>query len=300
METIDFVIPVKCNHFLIRTAIESIHQFYQPRNVYIITNRAEIKTIKNDSIHWNCSTKILFIDEDTFFLPNYHLFKNQIENMYERTDENAREFGWWYQQLLKLGSVYQIEGLSDPYIVWDSDLIPLQKWSIYNEKTNQYFFAILQETAKNNWNKEQYAASIKNLIGIEVLEPETGGTFVPHHFVFHHNVLKTFLRYILLDLDTKTWIERIIGLSHEYSRFSEYKTIATFMRKFYPELLHYHPFSHYGKDGIRYRENKEIIEKIKNYCVIEKCGLSYENFCQFVHAYYTKRPSYIQIEHVYS
>jgi hypothetical protein len=51
---------------------------------------------------------------------------NDIYNLFNRNvNENSREFGWWYQQIIKLGAFLQIPNLSDPYIVWDSDLIPL-------------------------------------------------------------------------------------------------------------------------------------------------------------------------------
>ena len=42
---IDFVIPVKCNNFMIRTVIEGIQLFYNPRFIYIISNIHEIEKI---------------------------------------------------------------------------------------------------------------------------------------------------------------------------------------------------------------------------------------------------------------
>jgi hypothetical protein len=297
MEYIDFVIPVKCNNIIIRTVIECINNFYKPRNIYIITTKNDIEEIKQNCVLWDCQNSIIFVDEDNFFVKNYGMTKNKIESLYNIKDENSREFGWWFQQLLKMGCVHQIENISDPYIVWDSDLVSLNKWDIYPTEEEPYYkFAILQEKAKNDWNKEQYSLSIKNLIGLDALEP-CSGTYVPHHFVFHHCVIKDLLKHITDDIDIN-WIECIMNLSLHYYRFSEYKCIATFMKKFYPHLLKCHSFEKYGKTGIRYRECNEIIKKIHSDCIIESGGLSYQEFIKFFKKNFTDLPSYIQIEHV--
>ena len=85
-------------------------------------------------------------------------------------------------------------------------------------------------------------------------------------------------------------------LSNRYYRFSEYKSIATFMNNYYPELLSYYPFYSYGKNGIRYRESNEIIEKIIDYCKNDR--LTYEIFKEFIKNTFQTSPSYIQLEHI--
>jgi hypothetical protein len=218
---------------------------------------------------------------------------------------NSREFGWWFQQILKLGAFQQIENLSDPYVVWDSDLIVLDKWELFpsiGEPTIPRF-AILQESAKNEFNRVQYANSIKTIIGLDVIEPIDGGTFVPHHFIFHHNILQSMFQYIefsnMCTHDNKNWMQYIIELSSTYYRFSEYKCVATYMNTFFPELLQYYRFHEYGKRGIRYRESSEIIEKIRQDLLrIDDFGISRIDFMNFVDNGYNDIPSYIQIEHV--
>ena len=128
------------------------------------------------------------------------------------------------------------------------------------------------------------------------------GTFVPHHFVFHHNIINDLLSYIELYecklTENPTWIHSIMRLSHTYFRFSEYITIASFMNKFYPDLLKYHKFSAFGKYGYRIRESKYFVKEIEENCKIESCGLSYIEFCNFVKKKYNNLPSYLQIEHI--
>ena len=299
---IDFVIPVKCNNFMIRSVIEGIQLFYKPRFIYVISNIHEIEKIKINYKSWLCEIKnIIFYSEETFFEKKYGLSRERIEKYYTCIDEKSREFGWWYQQLLKLGSLYQIEGISDPYIVWDSDLVSIKKWEIYPSDLSleNFKFAVLQENAKNEWNRDEYARSAWELLGLNAVEPEDGGTFVPHHFVFHHEVIHKFLDHITNDDKSCNWITRIMELSQKFYRFSEYKCIATFMINYFPHLFSYHPFEKYGKQGIRYRDWKEIVPFIKSQINIDESGLSFKDFCDFVNKNFVDYPSYIQIEHIY-
>ena len=124
MNEIDFVIPLCKKNMIIRTTIECIIFNYHPKNIYVITNPKDIKYLENECKKWDrLKTKIFFIDEDSFFIKNYNLSRKEIESYYTHIDDKSREFGWWYQQILKLGAFKQIDNLSDPFVVWDSDLI---------------------------------------------------------------------------------------------------------------------------------------------------------------------------------
>jgi hypothetical protein len=291
---VDFVIPLHKRNFIIRAVVEGVINLYNPINIYIIVPNIYISYLKNDINNWIVSlTNIILIEEETFFIVNYNLSIDDIKTFYRYLDEESREFGWWYQQIIKLGAVYQIKNLSDPYVVWDSDLIPVIKWSL--EKP--YKFAILQEQGRSAFNILEYKKSIYYLLKLEAIEPKKG-TFVPHHFVIHHDIVKSMLKYIMIDKNEKSWIKLIIGLSSNYYRFSEYKCLATFMNRFYPELLMYHNFDKYGKYGIRYRNNETIIKIIKELCKIDHSGLEYLEILSFIKLYYQNNMSYMQIEHL--
>jgi hypothetical protein len=310
MGNIDFVVPLCKNNMIFRATIESIVYNYHPRNIYIITNPKDSIYLESIIKNWDIgNTIITTINEDVFFMKNYGLTKHDIEQYYTFIDAESREFGWWYQQILKLGAYKQIENLSDPYVVWDSDVIVLQKWNLFDSNDGFYKFAILQECSKNEFNKSEYSKSIKNLIGLDSIEPPIKGTFVPHHFIMHHNVLDRLVCFIeerhLANTNANTntkvdsWIKVIISLSKTYYRFSEYKCLATFMRQHFPELLLFYPFELYGKNGIRYRDSSNIVEKIKEFCVSERDNnLTYNKFKEFAKKNYDFEPSYIQIEHV--
>ena len=294
---IDFVVPIHKFNFLNQIVVEAIDKLYYPRTIFIITPQKYINKMILHSVNWDYNTNIKYISDETFFSKKYGLSKADIEQWYVYKDEQSREFGWWFQQIVKLGAFENIPNISDPYIVWDSDLIPIQKWEIYpTSECNYYTFAILQESAKNEWNVEEYKKSIHSLIDMEAEEPDEEGTFVPHHFIFYHNVLRCMMETITQKSNV-SWIQSILQLSKEYYRFSEYKCVATYMNTYYPELINYYPFREYGKSGLRYRESSYIVKQIKQW--IEKEGdISYAEFYDFVLEYYHTLPSYIQIEHI--
>jgi hypothetical protein len=285
----DFVIPVKKNNVILRTVVEGIVAFYSPRTIYIITDPLSTLEILEHSIYWKKGkTNIVPIDENIFR-------KEDLERKYTWIDEKSREFGWWFQQIIKLDAVNRIPILSDPFVVWDADVIPLIKWDLYNEESREYRFAILQEKAKNEFNQEEYHASIQHLIGLDTREPVPIGTFVPHHFIFHHIVIRELLERI----GWIGWQEKIMALSATYYRFSEYKCVATFMQTYFPELLKYHPYKEFGEKGIRFRESLEIQGKIRRKCDMKEWGLGYDVFREFVKREFGQTEiSYLQIEHV--
>lgn len=303
---LDFVIPVCNNNMIIRVTLESIIVNYKPVNIYIVTNEKDMVILEKECLQWNVyNTKINFIDEEKYFIYHYGLTKSDICQWYTWKDELSREYGWWYQQLIKIGAYKQIKNLSNPYVVWDSDLIVLQKWHLYDKDKNTYKFAILQECAKNEFNKNEYSKSINELIGFPSIEPPIEGTFVPHHFIMHHKILDSLVNHVEKRSEEKnTWIKQIMLLSNSYYRFSEYKCIATFMNVYYPELLSFYPFHEYGKNGIRYRESNEMIDilikflKKQAYNDIKKIELTYDTFQKFIQETFHDIPSYIQLEHV--
>jgi len=290
----DFVIPLHRYHCLVKTVVESIHIFYSPRNIFIISPKKDCEIIQEKKKTW--IARVTVIPEETFFIKNYEANYNDIYDFFNKnTDSDSRSFGWWYQQLIKLGAFMQIPNLSDPYIVWDSDLIPLIKWNIYPNAENPYFsFAILQEKARCEWNTIQYTNSLYELTGLNICKPDIG-TFVSHHFIFYHDILQELLENIE-NKHNLSWIEAIMKLSHNYYRFSEYHTVAAFMTINYKSLLRFHNYNSYGKYGIRIRESQSFMKEVYNFLKTEE--ISYIDFIKFAKHKYSNLPSYLQIEHI--
>lgn len=118
---LDFVVPLKQVGLITRAVLESIHTFYNPRRIIIISSKVEGNIVRALSPHWNAGV-IEFVDEETFFERNYNLSIQQILSQYDATREgDQREPGWWIQQLIKLGAASQIPNISTHYVVWDGE-----------------------------------------------------------------------------------------------------------------------------------------------------------------------------------
>lgn len=307
---IDFVIPLQRHNILFPSVVEAVIEFYTPRTIYIITSITEIEKLTEQVLQWNIKqTKIHYIEEETFFQHRYHKSLDKIKEWYTYKDEQSREFGWWYQQILKLGAVYRIPQLSSPFIVWDADLIPLQKWTLYPSfKIPHFHFALLQETDKNEFNRKQYQQSLFELLKLPEIRPNhsktEGGTFIPHHFVFYPHVIRCFIRYIEKIhrcTNKNPWFRVILQLSRKYYRFSEYKNIATFMSYFFPKKLHYQSFLCYGKNGVCFHDSEEsvfFIRDLKKNIPQCKNYISYYDFNHYLYFKYEHFPTYIQVKHL--
>lgn len=306
---IDFVVPIKKIGMFTKAVLEGIQTFYAPKRIFVVTNQEEkdlleTEIIVNNDNNNNDKSEIVFVDEETFFVKHFGLTMTDLNQVFckkkDNDNSNHREFGWWYQQLIKLGAFTQIEDISESYVVWDGDLIPLTKWELCSQDT--FHAAILQDQPRSEFNRQEYNKCIRHLLEIDVAKPFEG-TFVTHHMVFEKKYLKKMFEHIqdtLLLSCSLSWPIYFISLSHSFYRFSEYLLYATFMMHFHSDAFHCHSFEKYGKDGIRFRETTEIIQDMKK----EK-GKDFNTFFTYADIvdYFSKNnkhpPSYVQFEHVY-
>jgi hypothetical protein len=187
-----------------------------------------------------------------------------------------------------------------------------------------WFIAILQGESRSEFNKNQYAACMEESCGFPPLDPNGGGTFVGHHMVFHRRHVEELLTLITRryqeknpqQANEKSWPQIIMGLSHSFYRFSEYKTYSSFMVYNHPDSFHYHPLDHFGKGGIRFREANEVISKMLQDCSYSDAGISYAQVVNFTFSNHSilsndslvringdldqmNIPPYVQLDHVY-
>jgi len=309
-KNMDFVVPIKKLGMFTQSVLEGITLFYEPKRIIVVTSKSEIPILHKNIITWKVGT-IEIIDENIFFMKNFELNMDDLENAFQTTtDSKHREFGWWYQQMIKLGASSQIEDISENYVVWDGDLIPLKKWDLVittindnNNKNNykiDYYIAILQDQSRSQFNKEEYRKCIDYLFDFPPFCPSKEGTFVSHHMVFNKNYLNEMLQYILDKKHIKdSWPIYFISLSHKFYRFSEYMMYSSFMVKFHPKKFFYYPYELYGKTGIRFRDQdtNDIIKNFREKYASKNTGfLSYQEIVEFFNE---KNHSYVQFEHVY-
>lgn len=321
---LDFVVPLKEEGSCLRVVIEQLFKFYNPRRLIIISRPEVLERVSRLIQFWDLSAsecqKFLFLDELT--LLDSILVKdsfNQLKTFYQNLANNSslnsdkikrREFGWWYQQIIKLAISHVIVDLSRVYIVWDGDLIVTKRWSLFmldKDPKNQHTIfnaiptvAILQNRGKRG-AFEIYSKSLRSTLNIDPVIPEGGGTFITHHMVFDSNILNKFFKSISDNCGGLPWPFAIIKISNSALRWSEYLSYASFAIN--ENQLNFHPYQKFGEGGIRIRGGKfgQILTNFfeKN---VPMGGYSIQHINKVLMALYgdsARNNTYLQIDHIY-
>lgn len=269
---LDFIMPLKAVGLICQAVVESLFKHYSPRRIYIISVASEIRILKAISAEWDVPPGALcYVEEDSFFVESFGMTRDEFKPFYVQRDATkAREFGWWWQQLLKLGAFQCIPDLSDNFYVWDGDLIVLKPWSLAANRSDgstAYHIAILQEAARSDFNREQYRASVKHILGTDPIAPPEGGTFVAHHMVFNRAVIRSLIEHIDLRLPgEQPWPAKLLATSEHHYRMSEYMLYSTWVLTLQMEgtavPFAWHSYGAYGKSGIRQREPQQFLEAL--------------------------------------
>lgn len=218
MKKFDIVIPVsyKDSHFLSKVLPWIKKNFKGGENIYILTSRRCFNDF-NKSLLIDCKATLL--DENKLIEEISFSKVREVLNEYNKPDMT----GWYFQQFLKIGFA-RSPYAKDYYLVWDSDTIPLQDLSFFEEDTILY-----------NTKKEchlPYFDTIKKLLGIE--------RQVPYSFISEHMMIKTSIMNEMIGLISQKndWWEVILrhcDLSNRQA-FSEFETYGTYCIVNYPEL----------------------------------------------------------------
>ena len=325
MAQTDIVIPIKERGLLLRTVLEALDALYKPRTLRVVTASTEIDWITKECVKWKVRTKIEVHDENELFA-SMGITRADMEACYSAAtvghtgsvSVKSREFGWWFQQVIKLGIGLLIPDISENYYVWDADLVPLKRWKlgdIGDDGEIKYFTAILQHSSRPG-NAAEYAKCLKHTTGQVLRTPTGGGTFVTHHMAFNKGIVRELLEEITRNVMLKNlafpvdckglWPLAIIGLSQNYPRFSEYLTYASYCVT--KGEFCYHEFSEFGTNAIRLRGDTAFLPKLlASEEVLEMNpdvanGLSFEQFAAFAERFYrhSALPTVLQLDHVYT
>ena len=293
-----FVIPVHHVTWSTRSVLEGIYEKYNPKHIYVITSENEIKILKDKLNYWKIKNLTL-LDEDNFFLNKYSLTKNDIVSQITQNKPNYTP-GWLYQQIIKLGANDAIEQLDDVFVVWDSDLLPVNSWPILDKKKEK--FALLQDKSYGNQDiLNSWKNLIINVLGINPVEDERG-TFTSHHMIFKKKHLKSLkLKFKDHFKSDQNWIKLIIKAANIYGSFGEYWTYASWVNHINKEDLNYYPYEKYGLTTERFFDDgnglfsknykKQISFKEK-----EDFYPSYSSILNFIRKNYLSLPSSLSFE----
>ncbi len=293
-----FVIPVHHVTWSTRSVLEGIYEKYKPKHIYIITSENEIKILKDKLNYWKIKNLTL-LDEDNFFLNKYGLTKTDIVSQITQNKPNYTP-GWLYQQIIKLGANDAIDQLDEVFVVWDSDLLPVNSWPILDEKKEK--FALLQDKSYGNQDiLNSWKNLIINVLGINPVEDERG-TFTSHHMIFKKKHLKSLkLKFKDHFKSDQNWIKLIIKAANIYGSFGEYWTYASWVNHINKDDLNYYPYEKYGLTTERFFDdgNGLFSKNYKKHISFKKQEdfyPSYSSILNFIRKNYRSLPSSLSFE----
>ncbi|MEM7591688.1 MAG: DUF6492 family protein [Cyanobacteria bacterium P01_A01_bin.83] len=251
-EVFDFVIPLYRVRWNTRAVLEGITAHYEPRAIHVIAPATQVAILKQESQDWHTSS--LYLHEEETFFNAQDLSKEKICAELD-LGQSLYTPGWFYQQLLKLGAYEGIEDLSEWYVVWDSDLLPVDAWPLINqsEHTIQRSFALLQH---NGWGNSEIVSKwnnwIASVLGVEPLTNDEG-TFIPHHMWFKQEHLRSFARRVNQYYQSEDhWLVLMMRSANEFGTFSEYWSYVSWAKAQAPDELSFHSYESYGITSERF------------------------------------------------
>lgn len=192
---------------LVKYCINGIRKYIDFNRIIIIS-----KSSLNLTLGFN---DLIFMDEDKV-----------IDGLtYSLYQDKGPRWGWYFQQILKLGMAEKVE--TDYYLTVDADTVFLRKVTFFNENDKP-----LYDTSKAY--HKPYFFFFKELLGFDARREFS---FITHHMVFNKDIVLEMRNRFL---KKKIWYDRIVDCvdsPNSFSLFSEFETYGHYLKQFYPGEL---------------------------------------------------------------
>ena len=197
----------------LKLTIPRIQKHIKYRDLIIITN--ESSTTRFKSKYPNTIVE----DEERIF---NGLSVSILEQYLENRIGNSKEAGWYFQQFVKL-EISKRHHLTDDYLVWDADSVPIRDLDFYDQDER-----ILIN--KSNEHHPPYFELMQEVIG---LEKKVNFSFISEHMVFSKDLVSELIDRISQKAKSDWWIHVMDNISDHNLRpgtagFSEYETYGNF------------------------------------------------------------------------
>ncbi|MGF1516020.1 MAG: DUF6492 family protein [Elainellaceae cyanobacterium] len=257
-QSFDIVIPLYRLRWNTRAVVEGLTAHYAPRAIHIVTPEPQVAALEQQAKIWH-TAPLQVHPEEPFFEAKYGLSKDAICAELD-LGESLYTPGWFYQQLLKLGASDGIDSLSEWYLVWDSDLLPVATWPLIRQSQNregengeEHAFALLQH---NQYGNAQIVSTwkrwIRSVLGVEAIT-NAKGTFIPHHMWFKRQHLDSLKRQVGQYYQSdENWLQLMMRSANEFGTFSEYWAYVSWVSAQAPGDLAYYPYDEYGATTERF------------------------------------------------
>ncbi|MGB0767277.1 MAG: DUF6492 family protein [Phycisphaeraceae bacterium] len=250
----DVVIPMLEPTWCTRAVIEGLFHHYRPRRVHVIAPADGCETLRRvvSDERWSIGEWQVHEEESFFSSPGSS--KAELGRLVD-TSRSLYSPGWFYQQLLKLGAWDGIEGLSESYLVWDADLLPIETWPVLDAE-GRPIYALLQHNSRGNPDiVGRWASWIREVLGVEPIEDDAA-TFVPHHMWFERSSLIAMMDRLAVYYDSdEPWPVLMMRSANDFGTFSEYWLYASWLASRSPDEPRCYPYSAYGETTERFFDN---------------------------------------------
>lgn len=220
---IDIVIPVKTSlvSLAVGYTLPSVILQLPHNNIYIITKKSNFSAFE---VAFKDQVKI--IDEDAVVNGlNY----SSVQSYLASKNADIKRTGWYFQQFLKLG-ISKLDFLSNRYLIWDADCVPLRSMQFLS-KTNKVCFDITHE------QHSPYFELLEKLLGIK---KQVDFSFISEHLVFEKKIVLEILDKITTNKQQEWWVFILEKVAVEHlsaSGFSEYELYGNYLAKYYPNAF---------------------------------------------------------------
>jgi hypothetical protein len=218
-ELLDIVIPAKRSlvDFVVTHTLPRVIAYLPYRSIIVIVHKEEVGRLSD------LAPDVLVVDEDEL-CPGLKL--EGIKRILAQRGASPDRAGWYFQQFLKLG-LAQTNLVSDYYLVWDADCLPLRPINNFTSGDK----ILLDKTQEYH---APYFETNQKLLG---LNREVEFSFISEHMVFEKHIVNEILDKISLIVNDSWWEIIINNVSDQdlgKSGFSEYELYGNYLAKYHP------------------------------------------------------------------
>jgi hypothetical protein len=202
---------------------------------YILKNLPckEIILIGNEKLRFAVQgmEKVRFVNENEI-VPG--LTFDSVKKVKETLSGNSRRTGWYFQQFLKMG--YAKVCNDEYYLVWDSDTIPLNQISFFDE--DRPYLAYRSFVSEDKCYDDAQA----KLLPDEILTKKQHLSFIAEHMLFKVSYMRDFIDAIEVNSENEgsSFFEKIMHCVPRklinLSGFSEFEAYAAYVQVFHKDF----------------------------------------------------------------
>lgn len=217
---IDVIIVSKFHDLhIVKLAIENLQSFVDVRKIFLVTNKKYFRTLSRDF-----RESVILLNEDSV------IAGMRFDDIRKALPERLLHYaGWYYQQLIKLAIGFN-PNVSDPFLVWDADTIPLRKLD-FEDNLGRFLMTKASEY------HAPYFETYSRLIGEDA---KREFSFIAQHMIFDKRILFEMLTLIETQImGNDNWAYKIVrSLEGQGAQlFSEYETYGHFLKNRYPSRV---------------------------------------------------------------